>query len=109
MNVPQTRSPTNLRYFPDRIGLGNVAFTPRVKESRFRNLGKFYFWNPEYAQGIQNSTDNDRIGIQNPSSTDKYWNPVQSGIHSVKSRIQDSPGFPHGAMLLVEKGKQEYQ
>ena len=30
------------------------------------------------------------MGIQNPSSTDKGWDPVpESGIHSVTSRIQD--------------------
>ena len=37
-----------------------------------------------------------KIVIQNPSSTDKYWNPyLESGIHSVESRIQDCPGFPY--------------
>lgn len=59
MTVLQTRSPTNLRHFPDRIGIGNVAFTPRVKESRLRNLGNFYLWNLEYPQGVQNPSNND--------------------------------------------------
>ena len=30
--------------------------------------------------------------IQNPSFTDKY---LESGIHSVESRIQDCPGLPY--------------
>ena len=36
------------------------------------------------------------FGIQNPSSTDKDWNPEPGtvGIHGVESRIrQDCPGF----------------
>ena len=74
LKVPQTRSPTNLRHLPDRIGIGTVAFTPHVKESRLRNMGNFYLWNAEYAQGIQNPSKT--IGIQNPSSTKKCWNPV---------------------------------
>ena len=60
------------------------------KESRFRNACGFqnsWLWNPEFPQ---------KVGIQNPSSTDKDWNPpLQSGIHSVESRIQDCPGFPY--------------
>ena len=55
-----------------------------------RESGKFLPWIPESGTLIT-------IGIQNTSSTDKYWNPVylESGIHSVESRIQDSPGFPY--------------
>ena len=34
------------------------------------------------------------IGLQNPTCTDKYWNPV-AGIDSMESRIQDCPGFPY--------------
>ena len=51
-------------------------------------IPEFYrLWNPEFPQ---------KVGIQNPSSTDKDWNPpLQSGIHSVESRIQDCPGFPY--------------
>ena len=38
------------------------------------------------------------MGIQNPSSTDKGWDPVpESGIHSVTSRIQDCLEFPYMA------------
>ena len=32
------------------------------------------FWNPEYC--LRNPKSHQRYGIQNPSSTDKYWNPV---------------------------------
>ena len=35
------------------------------------------------------------IGIQHPSSTDKYWNPLESGILRMESRIQDCPGLPY--------------
>ena len=42
------------------------------------------FWNPE--------SQNPESRIQNPSFTDKY---LESGIHSVESRIQDCPGLPY--------------
>ena len=105
MTVLQTRSSTNLRHFPDRIGLGNVAFTPRVKESRLRNLGNFYLWNPEYVKEIQNPSNND----WNPES--KFYQQIlesstlESGIHGVESRIQDCPGFPYMGQCFGLEGK----
>ena len=105
LKVPQTRSPTNLRHFPDRIGIGTVAFTPRVKESRLRNLGNFYLWNAEYAQGIQNPSKND----WNPES--KFYQKIlesstlESGIHGVESRIQDCPGFPYNGQCFWFRGE----
>jgi len=84
MKVPQTRSLTNLRHFPDRIGIGNIALSPHEKESRFRNLGNFYLFYLKILimesriQLKESRIPLTTIGIQNPSSTDKYWNPVQS-------------------------------
>ena len=51
----------------------------RVRESVFRNPWNFFLWNPEswaMESGIQlkESAILLRIGIQNPSSTDKHWN-----------------------------------
>ena len=58
------------------------------------------------------------FGIQNPSSTDKDWNPEPGtvGIHGVESRIrQDCPGFlymgrkdllvfyPHGISIVASR------
>ena len=84
-------------------------------EFGLRNLGNFYFWNPEsgkcflleaeilgfvirnIAQGIGNRTYRIRI----PSSTDKDRNPVP-GIRNtviVKPRIQDCFGFPYMVRL----------
>ena len=55
--------------------------SPHVRESGFPNPGKFYLWNPEswgLEFGIQPKESRIllTIGIQNPSSTDKYENPV---------------------------------
>ena len=51
-------------------------------------------WNPK-SKALESGIPQ-KSGIQNPSSTDKDWNPpLQSGIHSVESRIQDYPGFPY--------------
>ena len=47
-----------------------------------------------FARGIRNSTQGIQnltiltLGIQNPSSTDKYWNPV-SGIRNARRGIQN--------------------
>ena len=84
MTVPQTRPPTNLRHFPDRIGIGNIALSPHEKESRFRKLGNFYLFYLKILimesriQLKESRIPLTTIGIRNPSSTDKYWNPVQS-------------------------------
>ena len=72
---------------------------PSKGQSRFQSPGKSCLWNPESC--VLESTIQLKecgipitIGIQNPSSTEKYWNPVpESEIHSVESRIQDFPGF----------------
>ena len=53
------------------------------------NLG---LWNPEY--NTRNPASPLTIGMQNPSSTHKDWNPyLESGIHGKESRIQDYFGF----------------
>ena len=82
---------------------GVKIISPNVRESGFPNPGNFCFWNPESgkilllesgilgfgiwktAQGSRNPL---RIGIQNPSSTDKDWNPVP-GLQNPRSGIQD--------------------
>ena len=82
-----------------------LNFAPS-KEIRIPESGKFLFvesgirenqesWVLESGIELRESGIPVTIGIQNPSSTDKYWNPVQSGIHGVESRIQDCPGFPY--------------
>ena len=71
-----------------RLGLG--ACSPHVKESRFWNTGNFSLWSPGkffivqsgiLSIGIQDTTQGIwdaplTIGLRNPSSTDKDWNPV---------------------------------
>ena len=62
-------------FFPTAL----LASRPRIREifaCGIRNQGKFYFWNPEswvLESGIRNVLT---IRIQNPSSSDKDWNPV---------------------------------
>ena len=62
-------------------------------DSGIRNLGNFCLWNPEsftleFGIQLKESGIPLTIGIRNPSSTDKVINP-ESGIHGVKSTIQD--------------------
>ena len=79
--------------------ISQKQFSPHL----IQNPGNFCFWNPESgkilllesgilgfgiwktAQGIRNPL---RIGIQNPSSTDKDWNPVP-GLRNPQRGIQD--------------------
>ena len=66
--------------------------SPHVGESGFLNSEKFCLWNAEswaLESGIQLKESGIplTIGIQNPSSTDKYWNPVPG--------TQVCPGFPY--------------
>ena len=105
MTVLQTRSPTNLRHFPDRIGIGIVAFTPRVKESRLRNLGNFYLWNLEYPQGVQNPSNNDWNTESKFHQQILESSTLESGIHGVESRIQDCPGFPYMGQCFWFRGE----
>ena len=54
---------------------------PYLKESGFWNQGNFCLWNPEFLGfEIGNTAQGSGIplttGIQNPSATDKDWNPV---------------------------------
>ena len=71
--------------------------SPHVRESGFPNPGKFCLWNPEswgLESGIQLKESGilPTIGIQNPSSTDKYGNPV-SGIRNPQRGFQN-PRLP---------------
>ena len=69
-----------------------------VRESEFRNLGKFWC-------RIRNTAQ----GIRNPSTTDKESTGIQyleSGIHGVESRVQieDCLRFPHmGRTFLPQR------
>ena len=77
-------------------------------QSRVRNLGNLCSWNPEswvLETGIQLKESGIplTIGIQNPSSTDKYWNPVP-GIRNPRCGIQNTrlSQIPlHRAICLV--------
>ena len=78
--------------------------SPHVRKSGFRNLRKFFAWNTEsgknIACGIWNpglwnpgiKLKESRIpletGIQNPSSTDKDWNPLP-GIPNPRHTMQN--------------------
>ena len=67
-----------------------------------RNAGKFCLWNPESwtlesVIPLKESGILLTIGIGQPRSTDKesgFWC-LESGIHSVESRIQDCLGLPY--------------
>ena len=74
------------------------AMLPIIRRT-LGNLGNFCLWNPEPGFGIRNTAQ----GIRYPTND---WNPeskfywqilessyLESGIHGVESRIQDSPGF----------------
>ena len=74
---------------------------PHVRESRFWNPGNFCLWNPESRV----------FGIRNPTND---WNPeskvllkntgiqyLESGIHSMESRIQECLGFPYMGRFLI--------
>ena len=61
----------------------------------------FGIWNVAKESGISL-----KIGIWNPSSTDKE-NGIQyleTGIHGVESRIQDCLGFPYMGRLINQLG-----
>ena len=69
---------------------------------RIGNPGRFCLWHPEswvVESGIELKESGIPLtmGIQNPSSADKYWNPVP-GIQTpqrVESRIQECPWFAY--------------
>ena len=75
-----------LSFFNEFSSFHYHAYSPHVRDSGFRNPGNVCLWNPEswvLESGIQLKVSGIplTIGIQNPSSTDKYWNPV-SGIQN---------------------------
>ena len=62
-------------------GNQKAQMSPLVMESGFHNSGNFCLWNPESwapesGKQLKKSGIPLTIGIQNPSSTDKDWNPV---------------------------------
>ena len=59
---------------PPNIFFSFRRYSLHVRKSGFRNMGNFCLWNPESL--VVESEISLTIGIQNPSSTDKYWNPV---------------------------------
>ena len=70
-----------------------MRWIPESGVRGIRNLGNFCLWNPEsftseFGIQLKESGIPLTIGIRNPSSTDKVRNP-ESGIHGVKSTIQD--------------------
>ena len=74
-----------------------IMIWPHVRESGFPNPGKFSLSNPEswgLESGIQAKASGIllTIEIQNPSSTDKYGNPV-SGIRNPRREFQN-PRLP---------------
>ena len=64
--------------------------SPHVMESGLKTPGKFCLWNPE-SWGLESGILL-TIGIQNPSSTDKYGNPVP-GIRNPQRGFQN-PRLP---------------
>ena len=59
---------------PPNIFFSFRRYSLHVRKSGFRNMGNFCLWNPESL--VVESEISLTIGIQNPSSTDKYRNPV---------------------------------
>ena len=51
---------------------------------------EFRFWNPEYSSRNSQSQSRNHVLLTNTGI--RY---LESGIHSVESRIQDCPGFPY--------------
>ena len=90
--------------FPPVCTVEIYAFgSPHVRESVFQNLGNFCWWNPESRKILLIEAESwalesriqlkvsgipFTIGIQNPSSTDKDWNPVP-GIRNPLHGIQN--------------------
>ena len=56
------------------------------------------FWNPEYSSDKESGIPR-TIEIQNPSSTDKDWNPVP-GIRNPRLGVQN-PRFPYMGRSVV--------
>ena len=91
----------SLPAWQDNVSISeNSSFQHVAPCKVFRNQGKFWLWNLEswvMESGIQLKGCGFplTIGIHNPSSNDKGWNPVP-GIRNprVKSRIQGCPEFP---------------
>ena len=86
-------------------------------ESGFRNPGNFCLWDPESGRmgfGIQKHLKESGIpltnGIRNPCSTDKESEIqyLESGIHSMESRIQDCLGFPYKGRYCRGKWENEW-
>ena len=70
-----------------------IIISRHIRDSGFRNQRKWCLWNSEswvLESGIQLKDSGIllTIGIQNPSSTDKYWNPVP-GIRNPHRGIQN--------------------
>ena len=95
---------TKFPYYPFQNLLAPCKGLIRFPESGKSLLVESRIWE-NFAYGIRNITQGIpnpiTFGIQNPSSTDKYWNPV-SGIRNLQRGIQN-PGLSqiplHGANL----------
>ena len=77
--------------------------SPLVMESGFRNQGNVCLWNPEcWAPGSGKQRKKSgiplKIGLKNPSSTDKDWNPVP-GIRNARRGIYNPR---HSRILFFE-------
>ena len=70
------------------------AYHPYMKGNIWKNFAcgvqNTGLWNPEHFSGKSGIPL--KIGIQNPSSPEKKWNPAP---WNVESRIQDCLGFPY--------------
>ena len=85
---------------------GNEMMSSHVRESGLRSPGKFCLWNPEswvLDSGIQLKESGIplKIGIQNSSSRDKYWNPVPE----IRKTVLDSLTWVNGDFHGEENGK----
>ena len=71
-----------------------VPSSPHTRESEFWNPGNFCLWNPrswvlESGIHLKESGILLTIRIQNPSSTDKYWNRESTAWNSESKNVLD--------------------
>ena len=70
-----------------------VPRSPHIRESEFpgaeefRNPGNYRLWNP--GSWVLESGIPSTIGIQNSSSTDKYWNPESTAWNPESQTVLD--------------------
>ena len=103
--------------FPRKRGFRSCVRHSRLKRAVSRNLSKFKqcigprkgiwnpgFWNPEFSSDKESGIPQ-TIRIQNPSSTDKDWNPLP-GIRNPQRGVQNPRlswiSLHHGQSVVID-------